>query len=324
MQRHTRQTSLQTLRSSSLLSRARLQPASQPSHTLTPRAGSSKGTGSNVRFTRQWSRLSLPCSTTSRGREVGGYTSNAVSSSAPKPPYDPSAAGGYSAGRGRLQPRHQARKPHLDDKVADVLRLVVGDEILGGRLALLGQPAGGAGGGRRRRGRRVTGGSGTGCLCGHALKRTAAWQGGRQRCGQCNCCYWRCTVVAVCSYVLPKQPVPMQQHLLLELCLPPTTHLSRPQVDSSAADTVATVATALLCPAAAADCSCAATFCTGSEAVTLAVKGVMLLASASADTRCKEQHMAGQRCCSSRNAALQGGARPALQPAVSNANPGRQ
>ena len=49
-----------------------------------------------------------------------------------------------------------------------------------------------------------------------------------------------------------------------------------------AADTVATVATALLCPAAAADCSCAATLCSGSDAVTLAVKGVMLLARASA------------------------------------------
>ena len=60
-----------------------------------------------------------------------------------------------------------------------MLRLVVGYEPLGGRLALLGQPA--ARGGRRRRGRRVTGDSGTRCLCGRALERTAAWQSGKQR-----------------------------------------------------------------------------------------------------------------------------------------------
>lgn len=39
----------------------------QPQPTLTPRAGSSNVTGSKVRFTRQWSRLSLPCSAAGGG-----------------------------------------------------------------------------------------------------------------------------------------------------------------------------------------------------------------------------------------------------------------
>jgi hypothetical protein len=52
----------------------------------------------------------------------------------------------------------------------------------------------------------------------------------------------------------------------------------RPRLDSSAALTVATVATAPEWPAAAADCSCAATDWTGRAEVTEAVKVLMLLA----------------------------------------------
>lgn len=102
MQRRARQTQAKLANATEqLLAQPHPPAASQPArHTLTHRAGSSNGTGSNVRFTRQWSRLSLPCSTTSRGREVGGYTSNAASSSAPMPLHGPPAAGGHSAGRG--------------------------------------------------------------------------------------------------------------------------------------------------------------------------------------------------------------------------------
>ena len=158
--------------------------------TLMPRAASSQGTGSKVRLTLQWSRLSLPWMTKKRVWEEGSSAMN------------------HSAGDWHSL----ARAPP----------------------------------GRLQAGR---GGAGRGGWASEAAAR------GRTQLRQAEAGWGSSSAAAAAVQALIPRPV--SPICPLPPCTPlrPAAHLT-PQVDSRAADTVATVAMAELCPTAAALCSC--------------------------------------------------------------------